>query len=187
MVFLALCSCKGKPSKESEASSKVTNDTTHFFQVAQYIRSQVDEVNRTPYFIYKLDSSGSSKDSSAIDNGRFNELVKPFLKPDITDPSLKKYYIENVFFDETTKTFSISYTTSIKDLEVQSVDVLLHEDGKKVKRIFIRKFHNYTDSSAIEQLSWKPNEGFQVVRVLQTPGKSETSRQTTVVWNDKGQ
>jgi hypothetical protein len=180
MAFLY--SCKDKPTSKVETSNKGSNDSTQFFQVSQYIQSQINEVNKTPYFIYKLEVSGNNKDSLALDNNRFNELAKQFLQPDINDPSIKKYYTESVFFDETTKTFTISYTATNKELPVQNIEVLLLEDGKTVKRIFIRKFYNYTDSSAIEQLSWKPNASFQVMRLLQTSGKNETSRQTTVVW-----
>ena len=57
-------------------------------------------------------------------------------------------------------------------MEVQNVDVLLEEDGETVKRIFIKKFFNYNDSSAIEQLSWKPNESFQIIRLVQYQKKT---------------
>lgn len=130
------------------------NDTTHFFQVTQYIQSQIAEVNKTPYFIYKIDITDGKKDSTAINTSVFNRISAQFLKPDINDKDLKKYYTESIFYDQTTKSFTISYTTNDKQLEIQNIEVLLQEDGQTVKRLFIRKFLNYTDSSAIEQLSW---------------------------------
>ncbi|HEX8461075.1 MAG TPA: hypothetical protein VF623_06580, partial [Segetibacter sp.] len=85
----------------------------------------------------------------------------------------------------TTQSFTISYSATDKDLEIQNIEILLKDDAKTVKRIFIRKFINYTDSSAIEQLSWRPGESFQINRSVETADNTENTRQTTVVWNQK--
>lgn len=183
-LIISFSFCKGKP---TPTAVKETKDNTKFFQVNEYIESQINEVNRSPYFIYELNIIGTNKDSTAIDNKIFNELAKQFLQVNINDPALKSNYKESVFFDETTKNFNISYSTANKDLEIQNVDVLLQENGETVKRIFIKKFLNYTDSSAVEQLIWKPNESFQIIRLVQSSkDNSEVSRQNVVVWNEKG-
>jgi hypothetical protein len=182
LIVLFVSACKEKSAKTADTGS---NDSTTFFQVSDYIKSQVKEVSTTPYFIYKLTSHGQKKDSITSNNLEVSELSKQFTIPDLNDPAVKKYFAETVFFDETTKTYSISYSTSNKELNLQSVTVLLKEDGKTVKRIFIRKFYNYNDSSAIEQLSWKPNESFQINRLVQHPNNKETSKETNVVWNAK--
>ncbi len=171
----------------NQATTRQTgkNDTTHFFEVAQYIKTQIEEVNKTPYYIYKLDIINRKKDSNAINTSVFNQISTRFLKPDINNKDLKKHYIENIFHDQTTKSFTISYTAKDKELEIQNIEVLLQEDGQTVKRLFIRKFFNYIDSSAIEQLSWKPGESFQINRLVQKPGKKENSYLTNIVWNEK--
>jgi len=161
------------------------SDTIHFFQVTQFIQSQIAEVNKTPYFIYKIVITDGKKDSSAINTSIFNQIAKRFLKPDINDESVKKYYKESIFHDQTTKSFTISYTTSNKELELQNLDVLLQEDGQTVKRVLMRKFFSYPDSTAIEQLSWKPGESFQVNRLVQKANNKETTYETKVVWNEK--
>jgi len=186
-TFLVCYSCKRNANQQNEASTNDTttqnNDTTRFFQVAQFIQAEIDEVNRTPYFIYKTDIINGKKDSTAINTAIFNQIASQFLQPDINDEKLKPKYTESIFEDQTTKSFTISYTSKDKALEIQNLEILLAEDGQTVKRIFIRKFYNYPDSSAIEQLSWKPGENFQINRAVQKPGDSEVSHQTTVVWN----
>jgi hypothetical protein len=182
-LSIYLFSCKGKP---SETTSSEVNDTTQFFQVSEFIEEQVKDVNKTPYYIYKKTIENEKTDSTTITNQQFAVLAKQFLEPDINNPSLKKEYIESPFFDQTTNTYTLNYTTKNKELEIQNIDVLLLEDAETLKRIFIRKFFNYGgDSSAIEQLSWTPNHRFQVSRMVQKPDQPETSRQTIVVWNDK--
>lgn len=180
---LCLFSCKGKPAK---SSINPTKDTAQFFQVSQYIQQQIDEVNKTPFYIYKRTIKNGKMDSVAINNQQFTMLAKSFMQPDISSPGLKKEYVETVFFDQTTKTYTLNYSTKNKTLEIQNIDVLLNEDAQTMKHIFIRKFINYhNDSTAIEQLSWKPDEQFQVSRMVQKPNQGETSSQTIVVWNDK--
>lgn len=186
LLFLSITSLIAcKQNNANVESSGATTDTTRFFEVAQYIKSQIDEVNRTPYFIYKVDSSDNKRDSTPITTKVFNQVASQFLKPDINNQEFKKQFRESIFHDETTKSFTINYTTTSKDFELQSVDVLLEEDGQTVKRVFLRKFFNYPDSSAIEQLSWKPNQSFQINRVVQLPDNKEHLYQTIVVWNEK--
>ncbi len=176
--------CKQNGSKGMSNEEK-KNDTTHFFQVAEFIEAQIAEVNKTPYFIYKIYIIDGKKDSTPINTALFNQISAQFLKPDINDKALKKYYIESIFHDQTTKSFTISYTTRDKQLEIQNLDVLLQEDGQTVKRIFIRKFFNYPESTALEQLSWKPGESFQVNRLVQKRDNKENTYETKVVWNEK--
>ena len=183
LILYLLYACR--PNESRTITSEATNDTTHFFEIVRYIKTQISEVNKTPYFIYKIDITDGKKDSTTINTSVFNQISERFLRPDINDPDLKKHYTENIFHDQTTKSFTISYTATDKELEIQSIEVLLQEDGQTVKRLFIRKFFNYKDSSAIEQLSWKPGESFQINRLVQKPGKKENSYLTNVVWNEK--
>lgn len=184
LSFLYCCSCQQKQNHVNTTQT-VKNDTTKFFQVTQYIQSEIKAVNQTPYFIYRIVITNGKKDSSAINTSVFNQISAQFLTPDINNIQLKKFYTENIFHDQTTKSFTINYSTENKQLEIQNIQVLLQEDGETVKRIFIRKFFNYSDSSAIEQLSWKPGESFEINRLVQKSDNTENSYKTDVVWNQK--
>lgn len=183
IAVVALVGCRQKTNPLKQVIQ--ANDTTQYFHVPQYIQQQIEDVKKTPYYIYKIDIKNGIKDSMPINTPLFVQLAGQFINTDITKPDLKKYYIENIFYDETTKTFTISYTTSNKELEIQNIEILLQEDGQTVKRLFIRKFLNYPDSLIIEQLSWKVAESFRVNRLVQTRDKKESSQQTIVVWNEK--
>ena len=183
ILICATIACKQKGNASKQIAQ--AEDTTRFFQVSEYIQQQIEDVKKTPYYIYKIEIKNGIKDSMPIITPSFIQLAQQFVKSDISKPNLKKFYIENIFYDETTKTFTISYTTPNKELEIQNMEILLQEDGQTVKRIFIRKFFNYPDSSVIEQLSWKVAENFQINRLVQTQDKKENLQQTIVVWNEK--
>ncbi|TDH19787.1 hypothetical protein EXU57_22265 [Segetibacter sp. 3557_3] len=183
LLISFLLACRQNPADDkTETNAK---DTISFFQVGDYIQAEINEVNRTPYFIYKIEKQDGKLDSTAINNEVFNQLSKAFLQTDINDPSLKANYDENVFHDQTTKSYTLNYTTTNKALPVQSVDVLLNEDAQTVKRIFIRKLYDYGDSSVIEQLSWKPRQRFQVNRLTRHEDATESEKELIVVWNNK--
>ena len=184
LILSLFCfSCHNSNKGDSQNTDQA--DSATFFQVTQFIKNEVDEVNKTPYYIYKVEINNGKKDSTPINNTIFNQLSGTFLKPDLNDKSLKPKYKVNIFEDQTTQSFTISYSATDKDLEIQNIEILLKDDAKTVKRIFIRKFINYTDSSAIEQLSWRPGESFQINRSVETADNTENTRQTTVVWNQK--
>lgn len=180
LFILTLFACRQKTNEQKQEI--VTPDTTSFFHVNQFIEGEIAEVNKTPYFIFKKTITNDRKDSTPINSAQFTNLAQPFLTANISQPPLKQHYKESIFFDETTRNYAISYTASKKDLQVQLVDVLLDEDAESVKRIFIRKFYNYPDSSVIEQLSWKTGQSFQINRLVQIAGDKEKSYQTNVVW-----
>ncbi len=187
IIFLAIglifLSCKGRKGEKSE-NDKI--DSTSFFEVSQYLKTQVADVLKTPYYIFEKNTHNNQTDSFAITSQQFANIARKFITPDINEPGLKKEYTEAVFLDQTTKTYTLSYSTKNKDLEIQSIDVLLKEDGSTIKRIFIRKFFNYSnDSSAIEQLNWVPNEQFQVSRLVQMSGKPDRETRTMIAWNAK--
>ena len=171
--------------RKSGNATKESIDTSHFFQTAVIFGKDIKELETTPYFIYKIDIVNDRKDSTAINTPVFKQLAERFMKPDITSQKLKPQYKESIFEDKTTGGFNINYSTLNKDLEVQSINILLKEDGETVKNIFIRKFYTYTDSSAIEQMTWKPNERFQIIRSVQKKDGTENNYQTLVVWNEK--
>lgn len=182
IVTCALLSCNQNGNNNKPVTAEV--DTTRFFQIAEFIKGEIAEVNKTPYFIYKIDIHHNKKDLTPVNTAVFNELAKTFLTSDINDPAVKTNYKESVFFDETTNNYTLSYATTNKDLEIQNAEVLLQEDGKKVKRILIRKFVNYADSSVIEQLSWKPGESFRINRSVSNNNNEET-HQILVAWNEQ--
>jgi hypothetical protein len=174
--------CKDK--QASSADRIIDNDTVHYFQLKEFFESELSDIAKTPYFIYKITAEGAKEDSVSISVTDLIALAKPFLQPDINDKAIKKYYQESVFHDQTIKTYTISYTATKNTLELQSADIIFQEDAKTVTRIFIRKFFEKDGKRIREQLTWKPNQSFQIIHSEQTADSPvEQTAQTLVVWN----
>lgn len=166
-------------------NGKTKSDSLTFFPVNQYLSDQIFEVNKNSNFIYKLEISGKKKDSTPITIAGFNQLANRFTSIDINDLLVKEKYSETIFHDQTTKSITVSYIAKDDSLVIRSIEILFGEDGQNIKRVFIRKFLTYADSSAIEQLGWKTSESFQINRFVTKKDKSGTPDQIIVRWNKK--
>ena len=178
-VLLAFVTSCGNKTNTSVATYQ--NDSIVFFQVNDFFASQVATVNKTPYFIYQATTTAGKTDSLPVSVRVFDSLAAIFTRYDISNKAVKKYYKESAFNDESTHSITLNYSTQQKDLPVQSVDVLLHQETQAVKRIFITIAENAGDTARLYKLSWKANENFSIITSV-TLGKEEKITQTTVAW-----
>jgi len=182
-LILVLSSCRSAETKTTERI--IDNDTIAYFQLKEFFESELADIATTPYFIYKISVTGQQEDSTSITVSDVTKLAAAFLRPDINDKSIKKYYQESVFHDQTIKTYTISYTATKNTLELQTADIIFKEDAKTVNRIFMRKFYEKDGKAISEQLTWKPNQSFQIIRIEKNKTtQTEQTTQTLVVWNN---
>jgi hypothetical protein len=188
IAFLALLtgmpvllqSCKNKTHGKI---IEVSSDTMRFYPVNPYIKEQVAKVDSAAVFIYKITVEDGKKDSSILNKQQFNQWAGAFLEYDISDKSIHKYYRENIFMDETTRSITFNYTSADSSQPLQSVDILLDTADQHVKRVFINKVKSYTDSMVTEKGGWKNNESFFINRITERPGKT-TIQQNIIVWRN---
>ena len=174
--------CNNNSSTSSQ--KEINNETVQFFQVSNFIQSQLDEIQKTPYFIFKKNIVNSKTDSTVINTTNLIDLAQPFLNADIT-PDIKKYYKESAFEDLTTKSITFNYGANKNDLPIQNIDILLHQETQKCKRIFIKKFYESGDTTFTQQLNWKANESFQIITSFSTAkNPQEQTSHLMVVWNN---
>lgn len=179
---LLLWSCRNSPSSKDAGK---TSDTTHFYPVVEYLNQQIEDVDNTPYFIYKISIKDGKKDSSVINQKTFDSLAHLFVKDDITKVPLKKYYTENIFEDVSTDSYTISYTSSDPKTELQNVDILLGREDQQVKWIFMNKIETKDSSIISFKMGWRPDRRFYINKISTDKTGKEHEEQNTIVWNDK--
>ncbi len=186
LLFIAVISTQCKQ-KNTKAIDNVVNDSTKFFPVNNFIQADIDDVIKTPYFIYKLTEYKPSlkKDSAVISREDFKLLANQFLQKNIATPELKYSYRETVFHDLSTKSFTITYSALNHELPVQNVLILLNDSTNKLNRVFILCSSNKTDSSVTEQFNWKAGKSFQINRSIKRKDGTSLEEHNAVIWNDK--
>ncbi|BAV10268.1 hypothetical protein SAMN05421788_104362 [Filimonas lacunae] len=176
-------SCKDKP-KEAPENLTNDNDSLEFYPVHSFFQQQIKDVSTTPYFIYKITTQAQQRDSAVLTVAEFMHTVNLFTQYSIEDTTVKKYYREDAFNDESTHSITMSYSTRNKELPVQQVDIMLNQETKMVKRIFMSIMQQAADTTFIYKLGWKANSSCSIAKTIILNGKDEHTSQTTVVWNE---
>jgi hypothetical protein len=183
IIPITFLSCNQKQNNSSE-QELASNDSTVFYPLHQYFIDQIKSVDSAAPRIKMFRTIDGEKDSTAISTQQFNEIAQTFLENDIEDKSIKKYYKQSIFQDQTTQSITFNYTTVNSSLPVQSVDILLDTTTQEVKRVFISKIKTAHDSTIIEKLNWKTNSSFLISRSVQLPSNEETTEQISLEWGD---
>lgn len=120
------------------------------FPVNSFLAEQIHFVDSLQLPVFKYTTINEIKDSILISIQEFKILANEFMLPDITHPSLSRFYKETSFADQSIPNVTLTYSTSDKDLEVQRMDVIINPNpvlNDKVKSIYIEKISKRNDTS----------------------------------------
>ncbi|OYY13458.1 MAG: hypothetical protein B7Y69_12565, partial [Sphingobacteriia bacterium 35-40-8] len=118
---------------------------------------------------------------SIISKDQFKQLATTFLTLDISKQNQQQLYTETIFHDLSTASYTMNYKASQPSSLVKSMDILLDEQTKLAKRVFIVSERQSADSSIMERHSWTTNKQFQITRTVET-AKGRINETTTVYW-----
>lgn len=183
---IAVAGCNQKENKNTRKIALPSSDTSAFYDVKGFIQSEIKEATSTPYFIYGIIAKdGKRIDSTPLQNENFVKLAQAFLEKDIAVKGTKPYYKEDIFRDLSTNSVSISYTTVNKELDVQSVVVLVDDEtASSVKYVFIRCQNSNGDSSTITRMNWHKGQSFTINKSITKTNGESYSLQQKVAWNE---
>jgi hypothetical protein len=185
ITFLSITLLSCDQDKNSSVEQELpSNDSTVFYPIREYFTNQIKSVDSASSTIKMFTTINGQTDSSTINIPQFNKIAQTFLENDITDKSVKKYYKQSVFQDQTTQSITFNYTTVNSSLPVQSLDILLDTITQEVKRVFISRIKAVNDSTVVEKLNWKTNSSLLVNRSVQVSSNKEITQQISVVWGD---
>lgn len=177
-MLLGLFSCKNKPATNKD---KTASESSKFYPIAAFIQEQIAFVELRDFEIYQKYSSATKTDSGIISKEQFKQLAASFVPLDISKIGKKDSYTETVFHDLTTASYTINYRTSEATDLVKNMDILLDEQTKLVKRVFIVSELQKADTSIMEHHSWTANKQFQITKTIETVA-GRFNETTTVYW-----
>jgi hypothetical protein len=180
-LLLVMFSCKNKPTANH---TKASADSSKFYPLADFIQEQMAYVDLRNFEIYQKHQTATKTDSNIISKEQFKDLAASFLPLDISKPEKKQSYTETVFHDLSTASYTLNYKTNQVTNLVKNMDILLDEQTKMVKRVFIVSELQKADSSIMEHHSWTANKQFQITRTVET-ASGRSNETTTVYWSRK--
>jgi len=161
-------------------------DKHELFPVNSFLKGQVHVVDSLKLPVHKYSTVDNRTDSVLISREEFDSLANEFIEPDINNPTIKKFYKETSFADQSIPAVTFTYSTLNKDLPLQRVDVIVNPDpilNDQVKSIYLEKIINTRDTSVIKKLYWKTNKYFQIITSKQASGQPATFSEVKVAWN----
>lgn len=157
------------------------------FPVKSFFTDQVHQVDSLQLPVFKYISYDNKTDSVLISLDEFKSLANEFVEPDITRPSLRRYYKETGFADQSIPSVTLNYSTINKDLEIQRMDVIINPNpvlNDKVKSIYIEKITNGNNDSVLKKLYWKANKNFQIITFKRSGNQDAAISRLKVVWDN---
>jgi hypothetical protein len=185
VIIIILLSAACKDNKQQTDTGK-KQEKTNFFPVADYIRSEISNVDSLPLRIVKYDIRDGHTDSTFIQAAEFNQLAKEFLPEALDAPAFGAAFTENAFLDQTTQSLTFTYSLKNNKPGLQRVDVLATPDPgfDKVKSIYMEELIEKKDTSIIKKMYWRARKSFQVITIIQPANQTAINKQLKVVWDN---
>jgi hypothetical protein len=180
-LITSLYACKNKLSRQPSNQANATTDSTKFYPLSDFIKEQITYVDLRDFVIYQKHSLASKTDSSIISKDQFKHLATTFLTLDISKQNQQQLYTETIFHDLSTASYTMNYKANQPSSLVKSMDILLDEQTKLAKRVFIVSERQNADSSFMERYSWTTNKQFQITKTVET-AKGRSNETITVYW-----
>jgi hypothetical protein len=175
---LFLFSCKeGKEHQQKE-------DTVTFFPLRELIMGDVKDIVQTPYLLVAYTITDNRMDSIVIDTTDVKVWAERFLQKDFNDPAWKPQFNEAVFNDQTTQTYTLSYTTKDANIPLKQADITAEENSNKVKRIFVRHQWLSGDTVYFTNGVWKPGKSFWISTTKKFQDSVIQTQLNYIKWND---
>lgn len=182
---LYACSCQSDTRQTHDGTPPLA-DTAKFYPLEQFFRNQVEYVDLRAFPVYRITITDGKKDSAVLSRGDFFRWADIFIQSAFADPKLKAAYKETVFEDLSTESYTLNYSPhDPSTVTVQNIDILLSQELKQVKRVFIKSLYTRGDTTIEEQGSWKTDKSFQVNRVKYMAGGYRSTELNYINWNDR--
>ncbi len=181
-LLLLQVGCKDKTSTTDQES---TERTAHF-PVADYIRSELKEIDslQLPVTLYKSGAEGT--DTALLSTAECTNLAAPFMEPDLADPEVAGFFTESSFADQSIPSITFNYTSKEETMALKRVDVVLKPDpsvSDKVRTIYLEKSFMNGDTLVQEKLFWNDGHYYQIMRTKTTGTGEPLLSQVKVVWD----
>lgn len=185
LACLYICSCRSDTGQTGNSAPSLA-DTAKFYPLGQFFRNQVEHVDLRAFPIYRITITDGKKDSAAVGREEFFRWSDIFIQRAFADPELKAAYKETVFEDLSTESYTLNYSPhDPSSVTVQNIDILLSQELKQVKRVFIKSLYKRGDTTIEEQANWKTDKSFQVNRIKYTAGGYRSTELNYINWNER--
>ena len=178
IIILVCCN-----TKKSSDKNIVVKDTFQFAPIIELIKADAFDVEKTPYFLYCINTIVGSKikDSTVLKREKFAEIIKPLISISIT----KEKFKEVSFEDLSTKSISFITTSTDTKSKIKSITTLLNDETKNLTSMYFVFEIDSINTKIKKQYFWKAGKSLTIITTSKLQFKTETTEKTFINWNDK--
>ena len=179
-----VCSCHTSKEKGGVANKNTEEET--FFPVTDFLLGQLKLTESLPVTPLKITINGTKPDSVWLKKEDIRKFAFPFLHPVIDSISMRNYFTEKSFIDQTINAVTFSYDpkTRLPDsMKLNHWDVYIDPQKSNVQRIYIVKEETINDRIITTQLTWKVNKWCSIRTIIQQPNKDPQVREEIMKWD----
>lgn len=183
LFFFSAC----KNNKANEIKQSATTDSTQLLPVIDMLIVEVNDVIKTPYYLYKIsqnENEKNKKDSISLTREEFKKIVEPLIQINLIDKNGSKSFTETIFLDLSTHSISIIHTPILKSNNIKSITTLLNDETKKLKSIYIVTDNTNRDTSITTNYFWKAEKSLTIAKIVTYKNKQILSQKNYINWND---
>lgn len=171
--------------RNSTNDKQATTDTSKYFSISSFIKSEMQLLDSMPYYIYmQTTHTNGVKDSVTLSKPSFDSLAQAFVRLDIVALGIKDKYTEQTFQDLSTNSIALNYQATDKSLPIQMINVLLNAENSKVNRLYIKTIESTNTANITKTYSWKAGKSFYIATAIQKAPQPEQISKQFVNWND---
>ena len=181
--FLSLSFLSSCKQKQNSNEVKNVKDTIQFFPVMELLNADIDDVFKTPYFMYQITEKSNSRkrDSTTITHEKFSDIINP-----ISNVIINKDQFEEVsFHDLSTSSISIITTSTNEMNPIKSITTLLNDKTNLLKSMFIVTEVPLNNSIARIQYYWKAEKSLLITTTSTDKKGDEIIIKQYINWNEK--
>jgi hypothetical protein len=186
MSIVASCKNHSSPNAITAAVHKDSIQEQSFFPVTDFIGGQIKMIDSLQLPLSKSVTTGRKTQLESISDKEFKTLAINFLKPDINDSVIRKYYTETSVADQSIPSVTLTYSTNNTGLPIQKINVFIKPDpvkNDKVSAIYIEKIFSNADTSISQRLYWKTDKSFQIITEKKLGHTIFPAEQIKVIWD----
>ncbi len=182
IFFLYAC----HTSKEKPVDVAKNTEEQSFFPVTDFLLGQLKLTESLPVTPLKITINGTEPDSVWLKKEDIRKFAFPFLHPVIDSISMRNYFTEKSFIDQTINAVTFSYDpkTRLPDsMKLNHWDVYIDPQKNIVQRIYLVKEENINGESVTTQFTWKVNKWCSIRTIVQQSNKDSQVKEEIMKWD----
>jgi hypothetical protein len=177
------CGCKHRLDGNSSSSGK--EYSVFMPSVRHFLEGQVERLKAVTVPLSVSNMHNGKEDVVPFQTDSLTSMLAPFVLPGADDASTSDLYTRSTFPDSSHHRMVVSYQAQNDSTSLNRVDIYLDPDSKDIRQLYLQCSRTEGDSLVRQQLIWKADRSFTLIRTIEKHDFTSDIRQQKVIWDQR--